>query len=544
MAFELTLKQKILLGGGIAVLNAMILAGIGLYAQSEQSATIPYLQTTAQAIRNHLEADMRHEGLRGGVYRALDAGNAGADPAVVDQILADFDTHVDEFNARIAANEALDLPPALREALDHLKPALQKYEQSAGAIIKVATSDRATARATLPNFDANFKSLEAEMEKVSDLIEQEAAAATAKADATAARDSRLLLGTATVLLLVALAASVYTHTGVYQPLERIAIHMQAIAEGTSDLTIRLDDSKRDELAWLAGSFNRFVKKIRKTVTEIAETSQQVAASAQGLTTISDRSRKEVHQQQVEIEQVATAMNEMTATAGHVAENASSTSESVNQTSQEAQAVRQVVDGVIGTFNSMAGEVTSAAQVIKQLEHDCISIGTVLDVIRGIADQTNLLALNAAIEAARAGEQGRGFAVVADEVRTLASRTQQSTREIQGTIERLQNGARTAVEVIEQSHNRAGEIMTQASEAGTALASITGRVGSLAEMNTQIASAAEEQSAVAEEVNKNIVKIRDVAVKTAEEAELTSTAAQELSMLAQQLSGAVGQFRVA
>ena len=203
----------------------------------------------------------------------------------------------------------------------------------------------------------------------------------------------------------------------------------------------------------------------------------------------------------------------------------------------------MVERTINAIDALANEVDRAANVIHRLEQDSDQIGTVLDVIKGIAEQTNLLALNAAIEAARAGEQGRGFAVVADEVRTLASRTQHSTSEIQQMIERLQAGAQEAVSVMEDSRSRASDSVSSAQSAGQSLGSITQSVASITDMNTQIAAAADEQSAVAEEINKNIVNINHAAELAANGAQQTSAASTALAELAQDLQEMVGQFKV-
>jgi methyl-accepting chemotaxis protein len=233
---------------------------------------------------------------------------------------------------------------------------------------------------------------------------------------------------------------------------------------------------------------------------------------------------------------------MAATSQEVARNTAAAANAARQADSETQAGREVVNQAIDAIDHLAQEVVSAADVIHRLEAESGKIGTVLDVIRGIAEQTNLLALNAAIEAARAGEQGRGFAVVADEVRTLATRTQESTQEIQKMIERLQTGAKSAVQVMEQGRSKAQVSVQQAARAGTSLDTIATAVSAISDMNAQIASAAEEQGAVAEEINRNITNISQIANQTASGAEQTATASAELAKLAARLQTHVGRFK--
>ena len=237
------------------------------------------------------------------------------------------------------------------------------------------------------------------------------------------------------------------------------------------------------------------------------------------------------------------MNEMTATVQEVASHAAHAAEAATSARDEAQGGQRVVSANIDAIQRLADEVMQTAELINRLAEDSNAIGTVLDVIRGIAEQTNLLALNAAIEAARAGEQGRGFAVVADEVRTLAQRTQESTSEIQDMIERLQAGARNAVEAMEKGRAGAESSVRQAVTAGESLQAINQAVAAISDMNLQIATAAEEQSAVAEEINRNITTINMVADETAVGAEQTAEASQELARLAMNLQRIVSQFRV-
>ena len=259
--------------------------------------------------------------------------------------------------------------------------------------------------------------------------------------------------------------------------------------------------------------------------------------------ITNDSQRGVQQQQSEVDQVATAMNEMSATVQEVARNAAVAAEAARKANGEATTGKQVVSQTVNAINEVAAEVEAATTVIHQLNADSNQIGTVLDVIRGIAEQTNLLALNAAIEAARAGDQGRGFAVVADEVRTLATRTQESTREIQKMIEGLQVGTRNAVQVMEQGRSKAQASVQQAAGAGESLSSITGVVGTISDMNAQIASAAEQQGAVAEEINRNIVNISQVTGQTAAGAGQIADASRELAKLAMHLQTHVGRFKV-
>ena len=279
--------------------------------------------------------------------------------------------------------------------------------------------------------------------------------------------------------------------------------------GGGNLSERLEIKGKSEFDWLAGSYNGFVKKIAKTIDEIRLTSDKLATASGQLSAITENTEQGLLQQQSDTSQVASAMEEMTATVQEVARNAVHASQAAASTDTVAKSGKLVVDEAVNAINSLASEVQSAADVIQELEKDSENIGQVLTVIQGIAEQTNLLALNAAIEAARAGEQGRGFAVVADEVRTLASRTQNSTHEIQKTVEGLQIRARNAVKVMEQGQIQAGNSVQQAASAGEVLDQINYKIHEINDMNNQIACAAEEQTAVAEEINRSINKIGEV-----------------------------------
>ncbi len=310
-----------------------------------------------------------------------------------------------------------------------------------------------------------------------------------------------------------------------------------------ELHVRVGYDGKDELGHIASGFNRMADSFSGTIRQLASATAQLASAAEETSAVTRETSDGITRQQSETDQVATAMNEMNATVHEVARSASQAAQAAHAAEEEAMKGKRVVAQTLEVIDSLAHDVEQSAEVIRALEQESGNIGTVLDVIRGIAEQTNLLALNAAIEAARAGEQGRGFAVVADEVRTLASRTQQSTQEIQAMIERLQRGTSDAVRAMEKSRSQAQAGVDQAASTGTSLDAIVGAVKTINDMNTQIASASEEQSAVAEEINKNITNISDVAQHTADGASQTASASQQLAQLAEELQGLVSRFRM-
>lgn len=330
--------------------------------------------------------------------------------------------------------------------------------------------------------------------------------------------------------------------GITSPLAAAAAALKDIGHGEGDLSRRLDTNAKGEVGELAEGFNSFANKIQTLITEVKRAVSDLSQTTQKMQGVVSNTRSEVLEQKQETEQVAAAVHEMAAAVQEVASNASSASDSANEADQAAIGGQQVVQETITSIESLNSGVNVASDVIAQLDRDSDHIGTVVNVIKEIADQTNLLALNAAIEAARAGEQGRGFSVVADEVRTLANRTQQSTDEIQTMIEKLQSGARQAVQEMEASRTRVGETVEKAGRTGDQLDSITNSVSSITQMNAQIASAADEQTSVADELSRSIQHIADISERANDNADSLASTTTEMTQLEQRLNALVGQFR--
>ena len=370
-----------------------------------------------------------------------------------------------------------------------------------------------------------------------------AEALKAQLDADNAQGTLLELGLGLMAAVVGLILVWLMARSVTRPILGVAHMLEDIASGEGDLTRRLAYDKQDELGQLAGWFNRFLDKLQPIIAEVKRSVQDARGTADQSAAIATETSAGMEQQYRQVDQVATASHEMSATAQDVARSAAQAAQAARDADQATRDGLTVIDRTTTNIGHLAADMSTAMTQVEGLAANSEKIGSVLEVIRGIAEQTNLLALNAAIEAARAGEAGRGFAVVADEVRNLARRTQESVEETRLVIEQLQSGTEEVVGSMGNSYRQAQGSVEQVGQAVTALRQIGDAVTVISDMNLQIASAAEEQSAVAEEINSNVATIRDVTESLSEQANESARVSQALNSLANQQQGLMDQFRV-
>ncbi|NWA05475.1 methyl-accepting chemotaxis protein [Pseudomonas gingeri] len=448
---------------------------------------------------------------------------------------------------KLQAEYALKLQDALGSsrnahgALDSLTAASQASLKKASEVFEEQVVMAETLEAPWPAFYDQVSGLMAQTYKLNDAtlayIDQELQQRLAQ--------NRLHMLLLVVALAVVFLSIVYLYGGFYAStrttLRRLGEMMDKVAAG--DMTVSFVAHSRDELGELGAVFNGTVAKIHDLIERVGQTVGEVERQAGQVESVSAQSNQAVAGQRSQIEQVATAMNQMSATAQEVARSAAAAVSSAHSVNDETLSGRALVESQQGSIAQLAGEIDQSVQVINQLAIDSQSISRVLEVIKSIAEQTNLLALNAAIEAARAGEQGRGFAVVADEVRTLAKRTQQSTEEIEQMISKLHGGVGAAVKAMGVSHQMADGTVSQSEKVQQALENILGAVGMIVDQNQQIAAAVEQQTAVAHDIDRNIVEINRAGERTADGAHQTESASRQLSAQVVELKQLIGAFRV-
>lgn len=462
-------------------------------------------------------------------------------PAAVAMGEANLRTRQQELVQAMSAFERTITEPEERPLFEKLSQSESSYVQHAERVLAAMKAGDTEAAINIIDNDLNI--LADEMTKLLlelGKINQDGTAGAAQSSAESYGSAHtLVIGSIVIALLITVALAITVTRSIVSPLQQAVTATETIASGNLTQQIRFEG--KDEPAQLLSSLAMMQDNLRSTITQIGNSSTQLASAGEELSSVAEESSRNLQRQNDEIQQAASAVTEMSAAVDEVARNAVSTAEESNESSSLAHDGCNKVKLTVSALKSMSDEFDRTSALIGGLAEQSKDIGKVLDVIRAIAEQTNLLALNAAIEAARAGEAGRGFAVVADEVRALAHRTQVSTQEIEQMISKVQSGTSAAVDSMKGSVEQAGKTLTVAEQAGDALEQIYQKAGQIGERNLLIASASEEQAAVAREVDRNIVNISDLSTQSAAGANQTSAATYELARLATDLNTLVSRF---
>ena len=525
---------------GFALIGGLMLV-LGVFALNQMSkirgAAEQITSNSVPSIKSLDEFTQLTLRLRVLSYRLL----VNREPDVQQKTMELLETRNQQIRAAQAIYEKLIASPQERATYDQYVQLLGQYRQIEDRMKSLSRNNQIDELRTLLNTDllTNSEAVNSVLSRLLEINTQQSLdtnqqAVDQYASAFNLTVTLLIIATGLTLLFAWLLTNSIT-----RPIANALSAAEEIAEGNLTRPITVDG--KDEAGRLLAAMAKMQDKLRDTLQQISGSATQLASAAEELNSVTDESARGLTQQNNEIEQAATAVNEMTSAVEEVARNAVSTSEASKNATASAGDGRDLVQETVSAIERMSADVQSTATLIGDLANESRDIGKVLDVIRGLADQTNLLALNAAIEAARAGEAGRGFAVVADEVRALAHRTQQSTSEIERMIGSIQSGTEHAVDSMRNSTERAESTLNIARGAGLSLDTINSAIVEINERNLVIASAAEEQAQVAREVDRNLVNIRDLSVQSATGANQTSAASNELSRLALDLNNMVGRF---
>ena len=525
---------------GFALIGTlMLILGAGALLQMGQirSAAEDISTTSVPSIQNLDEFTQLALRLRVLSYRLL----INREPDVQQKTMELLDLRNQEIRAAETQYEKYISSPQEQAVYDRYKQLMGQYGQLQDRMRNYSSNDQVDQLRELLNTELleNSEAINKELNNLMRINGQQITEANQRASDMYSAAVKLVVFLLLLATALTIACALLLTRSITQPIAQALEAAEAIAEGNLTRPIKVDGS--DEAGRLLQAMAKMQGKLRDTLQRISGSATQLASAAEELNCVTDESAKGLTQQNNEIEQAATAVNEMTSAVEEVARNAVSTSEASKNATASAGDGRDLVLETVSAIERMSGDVQSTATLIGNLAAESRDIGKVLDVIRGLADQTNLLALNAAIEAARAGEAGRGFAVVADEVRALAHRTQQSTSEIERMIGSIQGGTEQAVDSMRNSTERAESTLNIAKGAGLALDTINTAIVEINERNLVIASAAEEQAQVAREVDRNLVNIRDLSVQSATGASQTSSASNELSRLAVDLNSMVSRF---
>ncbi|WP_334019068.1 methyl-accepting chemotaxis protein [Alteromonas sp. S015] len=534
---KMPIATKIFLIPGIAALSFVVYLLITIYTALNNGATLekvqkvqfPALQLSATTL-----VDMQK--VRDTLASAVTTGDQ--DTLTIAQDLAE--------EAKKGLKQIAAISPDFRSDISRISSGFDKYFDVAYDVSKSmvnGTADFSRLGELSAQMNQSYDGAIAAMSQFRDV--QQAAFEEAFENTDSANTSLISTGVilAIVVTILLFATAVPIVRGIKQSIDDVVRSLKDIAQENGDLTVRIETKSEDEIGELVYWFNQFMDKLQGVVRDVVEASLPLSNLAQNLRGVTEETQRTIDVQQKSATNAKSAVDIMSGSVDGVAHSAAQAASDANEATTAASEGRQIVQQTVTSIQQLAENVRETADVIARLESDSNKVGSVLDVIKGIAEQTNLLALNAAIEAARAGEQGRGFAVVADEVRTLASRTQQSTEEIQSTIEQLQNAAHSAVEVMARGTEQASSSVETANKAGSSLETITSTIGRINQMNEQIAHNTEDQRSVAVDIVRHVDEIHERTEQTASRSGELGSMCNELADLAQHLESIAKQFRV-
>ena len=534
---KMPIATKIFLIPGIAALSFIIFLLITVYTALNNGATLekvqkvqfPALQLSASTL-----VDMQK--VRDTLSSAVTTGDQDT-LSVAQDLAAEVETGLNQISA---------ISPEFRPEMSKISTGFEDYFEVAFDVSKSmvdGTADFSRLGELSSQMNSSYDGVIASMTRFRDA--QQAAFEEAFQNTDSANTSLISTGViltiAVTILLFATAVPIVR--GIKLSIDEVVRSLKDIAQENGDLTVRIETKSEDEIGELVYWFNQFMDKLQGVVKDVVEASLPLSNLAQNLRGVTEETQRSIDVQQKSATNAKQAVDTMSGSVDGVAHSAAQAASDANEATTAASEGRQIVQQTVTSIQQLAENVRETADVIARLESDSNKVGSVLDVIKGIAEQTNLLALNAAIEAARAGEQGRGFAVVADEVRTLASRTQQSTEEIQSTIEQLQNAAHSAVEVMARGTEQATNSVETANKAGSSLETITSTIGRINQMNEQIAHNTEDQRTVAVDIVRHVDEIHERTEQTASRSGELGSMCNELADLAQHLESIAKQFRV-
>ena len=537
----MSIKLRLLLLTATGLLAALFMGLDSLFNNARTADAVNDNQVSLTALRNHLEADMMHDALRADAFSALLVG-LGKSPSSADEVRSSLQEHAARFRKVLEANQQLPTSAAIKQALEQVQPNLNAYLAAAEQIVSQSLQDPELGQQALPSFNKAFEQLEGDMEALSGLIEENANQSSVETNATISSANKAIIAVLLISLLLLTAQGIWIVSSIMRPL-RFANRI-ATATAAGNLSEYIEQpSSQDEASTLVRSLASMQRDLREMIELITTKARGVSAITQRLSSGCHSVAISSQQQTDGANTMAAAANQMNASIEEITRHAEQARQMANQAEHLAKDGGLVIHQVVKDMDAIAHSVQASAQVIRTLDQESEQIFSIIQVIKGIADQTNLLALNAAIEAARAGEQGRGFAVVADEVRQLAGRTSASTEEIASMVQRIQSSTREAVTSMEAGVTQVDKGMTVTADVERAIREILEATLSTTRLVDDISRTIGEQSLASHEIAQQVENIANMSHDNSQVIEQTARTTDELARLADELGHSVDRFRL-